>query len=69
VVVEKVFGWPGMGALVVDAIFARDYPVVIAANFLAALLVIAANLVVDVVYGIVDPRMEIASAAGRSPAR
>jgi len=69
VVVEKVFAWPGMGALVVDAIYARDYPVVLAANFLAATMVIGASLVVDIVYGVLDPRMKLASSDGRSPAR
>ena len=66
---EKVFAWPGMGALVVDAIYARDYPVVLAANFLAATMVIGASLVVDIAYGAMDPRMKLASSDGRSPAR
>lgn len=68
VVIEKVFAWPGMGALVVDAIYARDYPVVLAANFLAAIMVITASLVVDIVYGTLDPRMKLASSGGRPPA-
>jgi len=63
VVVEKVFAWPGMGSLMVDSIYARDYPVVLAANFLAACLVIAANLAVDVSYGLLDPRTKLASGA------
>ena len=69
VVVEKVFAWPGMGALVVDAIYARDYPVVLAANFLAATMVIGASLMVDLVYGVLDPRMKLASPDRSSPAR
>jgi peptide/nickel transport system permease protein len=62
VVVEKVFAWPGMGSLIVDSIYARDYPVVLAVNFLAAVMVIAANLAVDVSYGFLDPRTKLASA-------
>jgi peptide/nickel transport system permease protein len=61
VVVEKVFAWPGMGALVVDSIFARDYPVILATNVLAAALVIAGNFLADVSYAIADPRTELAT--------
>ncbi|MFQ5512044.1 MAG: ABC transporter permease [Candidatus Krumholzibacteriia bacterium] len=57
VVVEKVFGWPGMGSLMVDAIFARDYPVVLAASFVSAVMVIAGNLLADLGYLWVDPRV------------
>ena len=61
VVVEKVFAWPGMGALLVDAINARDYPVVLAINFIAACLVIIGNLLADVSMFLVDPRIKLAS--------
>jgi peptide/nickel transport system permease protein len=61
VVVEKVFAWPGMGALFVDAIFARDYPVVLAVNFIAACLVIAGNLLADVSLFLADPRIKLAT--------
>jgi len=61
VVVEKVFAYPGMGALLVDAIFARDYPVVLAVNFVAACMVIAGNLLADVSYVLADPRTKLAS--------
>jgi peptide/nickel transport system permease protein len=61
VVVEKVFAYPGMGALLVDSIFARDYPVVLAVNFVAACMVIAGNLLADVSYVLADPRTKIAS--------
>ena len=50
-----------MGSLIVDSIYARDYPVVLATNFLAACLVIATNLAVDVSYGFIDPRTKLAS--------
>jgi peptide/nickel transport system permease protein len=61
VVVEKVFAYPGMGALLVDSIFARDYPVVLAVNFIAACMVIAGNLLADVSYVLADPRTKLAS--------
>jgi peptide/nickel transport system permease protein len=66
VVIEKIFGWPGMGALMVDAIFARDYPVVMAANFVAALMVILGNLLADISYLWVDPRMRISKSVPRA---
>ncbi len=56
-VVEKIFAWPGMGALAVDAVGARDYPVIMATSMIAALLVIAGNLLADVMYAVVDPRV------------
>jgi peptide/nickel transport system permease protein len=56
VVTETVFSWPGMGRLAIQSIYNRDYPVVQAAVFLAALLFIVINLVLDVLYGILDPR-------------
>jgi peptide/nickel transport system permease protein len=60
VVVETVFSWPGMGHLAVDAIYARDYPVVLAINFVVAAIVILANLLADVAYGLLDPRIAAA---------
>jgi peptide/nickel transport system permease protein len=66
VVVEKVFAWPGMGSLFVDSIFARDYPVVLAVNFVAACMVIAGNFLADVSYMLADPRIKLAS-SGRTP--
>jgi peptide/nickel transport system permease protein len=60
-VVEKIFAWPGMGALTIDSIFARDYPVILATSFVGALMVIAGNLIADVSYCIADPRIKIAS--------
>lgn len=57
VIVETVFGWPGMGKLAVDAIFTRDYPMIIACTFVAGCTVIAGNLLSDVLYGIADPRI------------
>ncbi|MEX2273622.1 MAG: ABC transporter permease [Vicinamibacterales bacterium] len=57
VLIEKVFAWPGMGLLAVDAIGARDYPVILATSMIAAVLVVLGNLVADVTYALVDPRV------------
>ncbi len=59
VVTEKIFSWPGMGRLTVDAIYARDYPVVLAVNFVVACMVIAGNLLADVGYALLDPRVTV----------
>ncbi len=65
VVVEKIFAWPGMGSLMVDSIFSRDYPVVLAINFIGACAVIAGNLLADVSCALADPRIKLASTGGR----
>lgn len=57
VVVEKIFSWPGMGRLMVDAIYSRDYPVVLAVNFIVAVMVIVGNLIADIGYALLDPRI------------
>ncbi len=59
VVIEKIFAWPGMGALIVDSIYARDYPVVLAVNFVAAFMVILGNLFADLSYAWADPRVKL----------
>jgi peptide/nickel transport system permease protein len=57
VVIEVVFSWPGMGRALYNAILGRDYPVVMAASFFFGVLVLAANLLVDLLYAAVDPRI------------
>lgn len=57
VVLEKVFSWPGNGRYLLDAIAARDYPVVQASIVFYGLLFIVINIVVDVLYGVADPRV------------
>ncbi|HUZ02641.1 MAG TPA: nickel ABC transporter permease [Thermomicrobiaceae bacterium] len=57
VIVEVVFSWPGVGRLVVDAINNRDYPIVQAAVTLLAAILILANLTVDLLYAVIDPRI------------
>lgn len=56
-VTEIVFGWPGLGKLLIDAISARDLPVVTASVFVIALMVMVINLTVDLVYTWLDPRV------------
>ncbi len=60
VLVETVFGWPGLGRLTFDAVGARDYPVISGLFLLTSEAVIAANLLTDLLYGIVDPRVRYA---------
>jgi peptide/nickel transport system permease protein len=57
VITEYVFALPGVGRLVVDAVFARDYPLVQGVVLLIALAFIASNLLVDLLYGLIDPRI------------
>jgi peptide/nickel transport system permease protein/oligopeptide transport system permease protein len=57
VVVENVFGWPGLGRLLIDGIHARDYPLVQSGILLFAATLIAVNVVVDVLVGVLDPRV------------
>ena len=56
VVTETVFAWPGLGRLAIHSIYNRDYPVVQCVVFLAALMFIVINLLIDVLYGLLDPR-------------
>ncbi len=57
VITESVFAWPGMGKLVVDAIFFRDFPVVQTVLILSATLFVVINLLVDLLYTVIDPRI------------
>lgn len=56
-IVEVIFGWPGIGLLLIRAIEARDLPVVTAAVFIIALMVMVVNLAVDLIYSWLDPRI------------
>ena len=57
VLTETIFSWPGIGKWLIDSIGRRDYPVVQAGILISALTFIAANLVVDLLYGVADPRI------------
>lgn len=57
VFIEYIFAWPGMGRVIVDAIYQRDYPLVMATSFLFAVIVVLGNLLADVLYAVADPRI------------
>ena len=59
VITETIFAWPGVGRLAVQAIYNRDYPVVQAAVFLLASIFVLVNLVVDILYTYLDPRVKL----------
>jgi peptide/nickel transport system permease protein len=59
VVVETVFGWPGLGLLAYESLFARDLNLLLGIFFISACLVVLANLAVDVLYTLLDPRIEL----------
>jgi ABC-type dipeptide/oligopeptide/nickel transport system permease component len=60
VVVETVFAWPGVGRLIYQGITGRDYPVVQGCILVVGFMIIAINLIVDILYGYVDPRIRVA---------
>jgi peptide/nickel transport system permease protein len=59
VITEQIFAWPGVGRLAVQAIYNRDYPVVQAAVFLLAAIFVLVNLIVDLLYTYLDPRVKL----------
>jgi peptide/nickel transport system permease protein len=65
VFIEKVFSWPGMGSLAVDAVAARDYPVVIACAVVGSMMVAGGSFIADVLYVVADPRLRRAGGGGR----
>ena len=58
VVVETVFGWPGLGQLAFQSVLRRDYPTVMGILFFATLMVIVSNILTDLAYRLVDPRVK-----------
>jgi len=58
VIIEQIFAWPGMGTLAVSSVFGRDYPVIMGITLLGAVTVVASNLLADLVYAAVDPRIK-----------
>ncbi|MBX3589468.1 MAG: ABC transporter permease [Burkholderiaceae bacterium] len=66
VIVESVFGWPGLGLLAFEALFARDLNLLLGIFFLSSILVVITNAIVDLAYTMIDPRIELAR--GRSNA-
>jgi peptide/nickel transport system permease protein len=59
VLVESVFAWPGLGRLAFEAIQQRDYNLLLGILLMSSLLVIAINLAVDLLYAMLDPRIEL----------
>lgn len=59
VIVEQVFSWPGLGLMTMSAIISRDYPVIMGVCLLSAIVVLAANLVTDILYALADPRIQL----------
>ena len=57
VFIEAIFAWPGVGRVLVEGVRGRDYPVVMAATSVSAMLVVAGNLLADFLAGRVDPRL------------
>ncbi|OAB38749.1 peptide permease [Paenibacillus macquariensis subsp. defensor] len=58
VVIEQIFSWPGIGQLTMSAIMSRDYSTIMGLNLTAAVIVIVANLLTDITYALVDPRIK-----------
>ena len=59
VIFEQIFAWPGLGLLGYEAILARDFPVILTLNFMAAALTLLGILVSDILYALVDPRIRL----------
>ena len=57
-VVEQIFAWPGIGSLMITSIQSRDYPVIMGVTMLICGVVLAANLVLDLIYAALDPRIQ-----------
>ncbi|WP_183187437.1 ABC transporter permease [Brevibacillus panacihumi] len=58
VVTEQIFQWPGLGQLTIQSILSRDYPTLMAINFIAAITVLLSNLLADILYSVADPRIK-----------
>lgn len=58
VVTEQIFGWPGLGSLMVQSINARDYPAIMGITVVIAVTVLIGNLLIDLLYNVLDPRIK-----------
>jgi len=58
ILTETIFGWPGIGRYIYDAIQFRDYPVIQSGILVVAFIFVMINLFVDILYGVVDPRIK-----------
>jgi peptide/nickel transport system permease protein len=59
IITEKIYNWPGIGKVVLDGIYQRDYPLIMGFTLIIAALTIAANILSDVLYGVADPRIRL----------
>jgi ABC-type dipeptide/oligopeptide/nickel transport system permease component len=59
VVIESVFAWPGLGSMIVAAVFQRDYPLVMGSVVIAAIMFILGVLLSDILYAVLDPRIHM----------
>lgn len=57
--IEYIFGWKGLGSITIDAVFSLDFPVVMGATLFIAAVFVLVNLLVDIIYGIIDPRIKL----------
>lgn len=64
IVTETVFAWPGMGKLLIDSINLLDRPVIVAYLMLTVVIIVTINLVVDVLYTVLDPRVRLSEVKG-----
>ena len=57
VITETIFAWPGIGRMFIQAMYARDYPLLMGILLLGSVMVVLFNLLADIVYGVLDPRI------------
>ena len=57
-IVEAVFAWTGIGTLALTAVQGRDYPVIMAINLISAVTILFSNVLADVIYAVIDPRIK-----------
>jgi peptide/nickel transport system permease protein len=57
--IEQLFAWPGMGRMSINAIFIRDYQVIMGTTMIASVMVVVSNLIADILYALVDPRIQL----------
>jgi len=59
VIIEVIFAWPGIGRLLYEGIFQRDFPLVQGVVIMAGVMIVGINLVVDILYAFIDPRIRL----------
>ncbi|NPV67611.1 MAG: ABC transporter permease [Anaerolineae bacterium] len=59
VIIEMIFAWPGIGRLAVNAVFRRDYPIILGTTIFFSAIYIVVNLIIDILYSVIDPRIRL----------